>query len=115
MVVIDIFVTDVPEVSIQGGGNSKDVYGNLTVSSIELQCEVNANPPVHTYYFYNNAGRVVFSSSSTDKFIVSEAQGYGRYYCRAENSIGTSAELYFFVRPVVCKYSAHERVIHLLS
>ena len=111
MVVIDIFVTDVPEVSIQGGGNSKDVYGNLTVSSIELQCEVNANPPVHTYYFYNNAGRVVFSSTTTDKFIVSEAQGYGRYYCRAENSIGTSAELYFFVRPVVCKYI--ELVIHL--
>ena len=97
---------DAPEFSIPGGGNTRNVYGNLTTSSISIVCEVTAKPVVDNYYFYDNSGQLL-QVSKNDTYIITATRGYGRYYCRAENAIGLSLDQFFFVQPSVCKYFSY--------
>lgn len=83
--------------SIAGGGDTRNVYGNLASDPITIECVVSANPTVQTYYFYDSNNQVLQSSSSPT-YEIDNDQGYGTYSCIAENAIGRSQGQYFNVQ-----------------
>ena len=84
---MSLLLTDVPEPS---GGSTVTFTGNLGTADIVITCNMNANPSVTTYRFYDSSNTLLQSSSS-NTYTVTVTQGYGTYSCNAQNSRGSSA------------------------
>ena len=78
-------------------GGNEDVFGNLEINAITIECDVTSNPPVQTYYFYDN-NDVLLQGNSQRTFDIDNDRGYGDYYCQAENAVGISERKNFNVQ-----------------
>ena len=79
-------------------GETQDVFGDLASSPIRIQCVVDANPAVQTYYFFDSNNNLV-QGDSRRSLDIDNDQGYGTYSCEAENKVDRSQKQYFNVQP----------------